>query len=126
MISLVFLFSDFYGVDKTTHKLVSTLSQHNDLVACHVCDPLELEPPRSGRYRISDGTSAGNFALIDSDSRSGRRIYRERVVGEIDAAVSELRKFGIPIVRFCNGTKPAKTLNKYFGSGPRMGNLHGG
>ena len=63
--SLIFVFSDFYGVNKTSHRLVSTLSQHNDVVACHVCDPLELEPPQSGRYRVSDGSSAGNFALID-------------------------------------------------------------
>ena len=119
--SLIFVFSDFYGVNKTSHKLVSTLSQHNDVVACHVCDPLELEPPKSGRYRVSDGSSAGNFALIDSLTRSGRRIYRERVIDPVESVESELRKFGIPVIRFCNGTHPAKTLNGCFGSGLKAG-----
>ena len=117
--SLVFLFSDFFGLDNTTHKLVSTLSQHNDIVACHVCDPLELQPPKSGRYRISDGSGTGNYSLIDSSSRSGRRLYQDRVVDQVEAVASELQKFGVPVVRFCNGTNPAKTLNRYFGTGPR-------
>ena len=85
----------------------------------------ELEPPQSGRYRVSDGSSAGNFALIDSQSRSGRRIYRERVVDQIESVESELLKFGIPVIRFCNGTNPAKTLNGYFGSGVGTGKRSG-
>ena len=50
--SLVFLFSDFYGLDAATRKLLAALLQHNDVVACQVCDPLELAPPAAGRLSL--------------------------------------------------------------------------
>ena len=51
--------------------------------------------------------------------------YRERVVDQIESVESELLKFGIPVIRFCNGTNPAKMLNGYFGSGVGTGKRSG-
>lgn len=53
--SLIVLMSDFYTLDASCAPLLNQLSQHNDVWAVHVYDPLEHTPPPPGRYPISDG-----------------------------------------------------------------------
>ena len=65
--SLIFLISDFYNVDDDTDRLLMKLRQHNDLVALQISDPLELAPPPSGRYGITDGTHNG---WLDSQQKT--------------------------------------------------------
>jgi uncharacterized protein (DUF58 family) len=57
--SRVFLISDFYGLDEGAAGHLAQLVRHNDLSALQILDPLEIEPPPPGRYRISDGRRSG-------------------------------------------------------------------
>lgn len=53
--STLVLISDFYQLDRECALLLARLRQHNDLLAYHICDPLELSPPKPQRYAISNG-----------------------------------------------------------------------
>jgi uncharacterized protein (DUF58 family) len=66
--SLVVIISDFFHLDEDSHRHLSRLRQHNDVVGCQVLDPSEESLP-PGRYPISDGQQTG---LLDT-ARSGGR-----------------------------------------------------
>lgn len=53
--SIVVLISDFYNMDTDSEQHLSRLSRHNDILAYHICDPLELAPPKPALYAITDG-----------------------------------------------------------------------
>ena len=64
--SLVFLLSDFAGLDHRQEVLMTRLAAHSELVLMLLYDPLEADPPPAGRYPVSDGRQ---FSLLDSRSR---------------------------------------------------------
>ncbi len=70
--SLIFLISDFYGIDRDTAHHLMRLRQHNDVVAIQVVDPLELAPPPPGRYGVTDGQQQG---ILDTRSAPVRQAY---------------------------------------------------
>lgn len=53
--SIVVLISDFYRLDQEAEISLNRLRQHNDVLAYHICDPLELAPPTPHHYAITDG-----------------------------------------------------------------------
>lgn len=53
--SILILISDFYNLDKDCEQQLSRIRGHNDLLAYHLCDPLELAPPKPEEYAITDG-----------------------------------------------------------------------
>jgi uncharacterized protein (DUF58 family) len=53
--SLLVLISDFYNLDQESEKQLCRLRSHNDILAYHLCDPLEIAPPIPQQYAISDG-----------------------------------------------------------------------
>ncbi len=70
--SLVFVFSDFYGLDSAAEHHLMRLQTHNDLVVGWVFDPLEANPPPAGQYPISDGAAT---AMLDTGTRFARNAY---------------------------------------------------
>ena len=53
--STLVLLSDFYNMDKDSERHLSRLRSHNNVLAYHLCDPLELSPPKPQQYAITDG-----------------------------------------------------------------------
>lgn len=53
--SIVVLISDFYRLDQEAEINLNRLRHHNDVLAYHICDPLELTPPAPHCYPITDG-----------------------------------------------------------------------
>ncbi|AHE68329.1 DUF58 domain-containing protein [Legionella oakridgensis] len=53
--SILVLISDFYNLDEESEQHLSRLRAHNDILAYHVCDPLELAPPKPQQYAITNG-----------------------------------------------------------------------
>ncbi len=112
--SLVFLVSDFFSVDTETARHLRYLRRHNDLVALHIADPLELAPPPAGRYGISDGHRT---SILDTRSRQVSRHYADYLARH-HARMEELaRQARIPLLRLSTAEDPLRVL--------RAG-LHGG
>lgn len=81
--SIVVLISDFYHWQESHERLLKRLSAHNDLLAYHICDPLELAPPPPQLYGMTDGK---HDLLIDTslDSvRFGYQFYCEHRISHL-------------------------------------------
>lgn len=81
--SIVVLISDFYHWQDSHERLLKRLSAHNDLLAYHICDPLELAPPPPQLYGMTDGK---HDLLVDTslDSvRFGYQFYCEHRISHL-------------------------------------------
>jgi hypothetical protein len=63
--SIIVLISDFYQMDMECIKHLTRLCAHNDVLAYHVCDALELAPPKPAIYAITNGKEE---MLLDTGS----------------------------------------------------------
>lgn len=72
--SIIVLISDFYNIDEHTEQHLNNLKDHNDILAYHVCDKLELAPPQPGQYAITNGA---NDLLLDTSLDAVRFGYQE-------------------------------------------------
>lgn len=52
--SMIVIISDFYHVDSDSERYLRQLRLHNEILAYHICDPLELSCPPAGIYGITD------------------------------------------------------------------------
>jgi len=64
--SLIFIFSDFHGLDKESKAQLFHLGKHNDLVLVACFDPLDKKLPENGHYRVDDGQRDFNFTTANS------------------------------------------------------------
>jgi uncharacterized protein (DUF58 family) len=81
--SIVVVISDFYHWNAAHERLLARLSRHHDLLAYHICDPLELAPPLPQLYGMTDGHAD---VLVDTclDSvRFGYQLYCEQRIAII-------------------------------------------
>lgn len=74
--SRVFVISDFMNVTDETRSLLGALSQHNDVSAIRIVDPIEQKLPDNGRFAI-----AGPEGPVWFDGRNPRfhQAYHARV-----------------------------------------------
>ena len=56
--SIVVMISDFYNMDADSEQHLGRLRSNSDVLAYHVCDPLELRPPKQ-HYAITNGSRVG-------------------------------------------------------------------
>ncbi len=111
--SLVFLISDFYGLDDDTGNHLLHLRRHNDLVAIRITDPIELTPPPPGRYGISDGRHSG---ILDTRSGAGRRGYSNFFQQHRQVLQQALQKSAIPLLQLSTTDDVATALQSQLGS----------
>ncbi len=71
--SLVFIISDFSEITEKSFGYLSRLAQRNAVYAIQVRDPLEVEPPKAGRYAVGDGD---NQFVMDTGDVRFCRAYR--------------------------------------------------
>jgi len=73
--SLLFLVSDFRGMDEQAEMHLINLARHNDIVLIQIYDPIEAELPPAGSYKVSNGNDELQLNTAD---RKLRREYRQR------------------------------------------------
>lgn len=83
---LVVLISDGDGSDADTRKLLTRISQHNDVLVVFVFDPLEATLPEAGRLTVTDG---GRYLTVDSSRSTSQERFRQEFEERRQAA----RKF---------------------------------
>lgn len=79
--SILVLISDFYSMDKECEKHLNRLSAHNSILAYHICDPLELAPPKPEHYAMSNGQQA---IIVDTTNPSIRSAYTQYCVQRVE------------------------------------------
>jgi uncharacterized protein (DUF58 family) len=91
----VLLVSDFDGADVTTNKLLLGLSQHNDVIAAFVYDPLAMKLPSAGELVVSNGELQVELQFGREHIRRSLLEYSDRRIQNI---LSWQRKFDIPVL----------------------------
>ncbi|MGB7933303.1 MAG: DUF58 domain-containing protein [Gammaproteobacteria bacterium] len=116
--SLVFILSDFYGIDADTRVHLQRLRQHSDVVACQIIDALEVHTPPPGRYGISDGLRT---AILDTRSAARQAAY-ERFFAQHHQAVDELtRACAVPRIRLTTTDDVVERLRSSLDESARRG-----
>lgn len=82
--SIVVVISDLYTMDNDSEQHLNRLRSHNDVLVYHVCDPLELTPPKPQQYALTDGQ---HEILLDTSSPKVREAYR----GYCDKRMTDLQ-----------------------------------
>ncbi len=82
--SRVFVVSDFYGFDASWQKPLSDLARRNQVDCLLVADRLEVEAPRPGRYRVSDGSNVRSIATSARSRSAFVRDFEDRRAGLSD------------------------------------------
>lgn len=115
--SLIFLISDFYAIEEDNvdeiKRHLLRLSQHNDLVAIQIVDPLEQAAPPAGRYAVTDGEHEG---ILDTRSRKAQSAYNQYFQQHHQRIRQLMRKSKIPLLTVSTADDVASCLQGYFSS----------
>ncbi|MBR0736102.1 DUF58 domain-containing protein [Bradyrhizobium liaoningense] len=114
--AVVVIVSDFDGADDATRKLVGAMSQHNDVVAALVHDPLQSDLPPSASMTVTDGELQIRLEV-------GRDSVRKRI---LQATEERLRsvfawtpELGIPVLPLSAAEDIATQLRHLLGGPPQ-------
>lgn len=91
----ILLISDFDGADSTTEKFLLDISQHNDVIASFVYDPLATKLPSAGELVVSNGE-------LQVELQFGREHIRKSLLDASDKRIRNIlawqKKLDIPVL----------------------------
>ncbi len=112
--SIVVLISDFYQMDEPSEQLLKRLHVHNDILAYHVCDPLELAPPMPDAYGMTDGQTD---VVVDTSMDSVRFGYQFYCEQRMTALRQQLKRMQMQYVQITAQSHLALLVKQTF---PRL------
>ncbi|WEM40902.1 DUF58 domain-containing protein [Photobacterium sp. DA100] len=101
--SLVIFVTDGYGYNTHSEEQFKVLCQHNDVVFCHVSDPLEHQMAELGKAVFSDGH---NQIVLSGRDLELRAEFARDVTRAIEQFTDTARKYRIPVLKL-NTVVPA-------------------
>lgn len=107
--SLIFLISDFRGLDEQCESVVTQIARHNDIVMMFLHDPLEQQLPEEGIYRIGDGQQV---LPIDTSSPLARAEYHDSFVAKEQSLESVCIRHGLSFISLSTQDEPVDSLRK--------------
>ena len=109
--SILVLISDFYNLDEQSEEHLSRLGRHNDLLAYHICDPLELAPPKPQQYAVTDGESE---LVLDTTLDAVRFSYQFYTEQRITKLQTQCKRLGIQYSQVTASTNLAHLVGQTF------------
>ncbi len=100
--AVVVLISDFMDTGYLP-QLRATARRH-DVICCPIIDDREMSLPAAGLIEVQD-PETGEVALLDTDSRSTRRAFKEQAERETEALREDFKKCGIDAI-FLSTSRP--------------------
>ncbi|MFI3118654.1 MAG: DUF58 domain-containing protein [Methylococcaceae bacterium] len=113
--SLVYIVSDFRGVNDSVESYLAKLSRHCEVVLIFVYDPLESHLPEKGRYRFiamdgASGTSAERDVVIDTSDRQRLLNYHRQFAERQDRLAQIAKKMGLGFIQCSTTDDPIQRL----------------
>ncbi|MGR8951598.1 MAG: DUF58 domain-containing protein [Gammaproteobacteria bacterium] len=105
--SLVYIISDFRGLNDASETHLARLAQHCDLQFILVFDVLERQLPEKGRYRFTDGERE---VVIDSGEFSRLAEYRQRFEQRLQRLQQIARKKNLKLMLCGTADDPLQQL----------------
>ncbi len=94
--SIIVVISDFYNMDADSEQHLSQLHGNNDIITYHVCDPLELSPPKPQYYAITNGEQE---LLLDTTVGEVTLAYQNYCDQRIASLQAQLKRLQIQYVQ---------------------------
>ena len=114
---LIVVFSDFDGIDEETHRLLSRISRHNDLILTLVHDPMAEALPRGGRLVMSDGA-------LQIDVDLGRSSTHEALATFSSGRLQRIRdwqhELGIAVLPLSAGEETVGQVRRLLGQSQKV------
>ena len=88
--STVVLLSDFHGFNDDARKMLGSSLNAMDVVAVHICDPLDYALPAPGNYPISAKHAAGARQWVLSIGSGGQRQQYQQAFNERQQSLKSL------------------------------------
>ncbi len=122
--SLVYIISDFRGINDQVETYLAKLSRHCELVLIFVYDPLESHLPEKGRYRFTamDGVYAASLSgtgaatdekrdvVVDTGDRQRLINYRQHFTGRLHQLEQIAKKMGLAFIQCSTTDDPIQRL----------------
>jgi len=119
----VIVISDFDGADDATRRMIGAMTQHNDVVALLVHDPLQSDLPASASMIVTDGELQIELEVGRASVRKSIEQATEARLGRVFAWTHEL---GIPVLPLSAAEETAPQLRRLLGAMPLRHGRGGG
>ncbi|MDD5266337.1 MAG: DUF58 domain-containing protein [Methylococcales bacterium] len=105
--SLVYIISDFRGINDQAETHIANLSQHCEVVLIFVYDPLESSLPTKGRYRFTDDE---RDVVIDASDQQRLLSYQQRFDQRLQRLELIAKKQGLTFIQCSTSEDPLQCL----------------
>jgi len=93
--SLIFMISDFRDMDDKALARTANIARHNDIIMIKISDPIEINLPESGSYKLTDGTKE---LQIQTASKHVRDKYHQRYLSHTQQLEQFCRQHRIHLI----------------------------
>jgi hypothetical protein len=94
--SILVLISDFYSMDIDCEQHLNRIRGHNDILAYHICDRVELTPPKPQQYAITNGREE---IILDTSIDTVSKAYEHYCEQRIDQLNGQFKRLQIQYVQ---------------------------
>lgn len=105
--SLIYIISDFRGLTTKAEKQLIKLARHCTVVLIFIYDPLEIQLPTKGRYRVTDNE---RDIIIDSQNKQGLIDYQQRFQQREQQLKQLARNTNFTLLPCCTTDEPLHCL----------------
>lgn len=105
--SLVYIISDFRGMNHTIENYLAKLARHCDVIMILVYDPLESHLPAKGRYRFTDNTTD---VVVDTGDKQRVLNYQQKFQQHCADLQTLATKLNIRLLRCASNEDPVQVL----------------
>jgi uncharacterized protein (DUF58 family) len=119
----IVVISDFDGADDATRKMIGAMTQHNDVVALLVHDPLQSDLPASAAMTVTDGELQ---IQLEVGRDSVRKSIAEATEARLSGVFAWTRELGVPVLPLSAAEETAPQLRRLLGALPGRHGRGGG
>ncbi len=105
--SLVYIISDFRGINDQAETHIAKLSEHCEVVLIFIYDPLESSLPTKGRYRFTDDE---RDVVIDTSDQQRLLSYQQHFVQRQQRLELLAKKRGLAFIQCSTTENPIQCL----------------
>ena len=105
--SLVYVISDFRGINKAAEIHLAKLSKHCELVLIFIYDPLETHMPSKGSYRFTDNV---RDVIFDTSDKQRLLSYQQHFDERLLHLEQISKKLGQTFIKCCTTDDPVQCL----------------
>ena len=105
--SLVYIISDFRGLNKAAEHYLAKLARHCEVIMILVYDPLESQLPAKGRYRFTDNN---RDIVVDTSDKHRVLSYQENFQQHCEALQQLANKLNIRYLPCASNDDPVQIL----------------